>query len=457
MLQAISWNSTVREVPQVIKKVISKLDWKIGVCFAAAIVALVWGAAVLIKRRSYQTAGLDISRETRAKIQGLMPHIIAGHEVNGLNWILPKHSFSLNDDPGIIFKTEPSLPPFDENKYPNTNNVPAEEYARMQEVRKDTHDRSRSIHNQITAKQFALVQTGQKVIRENNLNLLVLPTAAKFNVDHAGETYTFMALKPPCEPSNFAVQEELYRQYATSMKETFRQLVIFIAKVGCSVVSSLGRSHNMPVLDAAPEHLGSRRIGLLNIYRAGFSIDPARVGLYGEFGSDGILSHLFFQSQIEEVVNQATQLGIAPDLDAKAARLTQLESEKQLQSHYQNLGVLQYPRKPISFGAVQQSPKLTLNLKATHPDLPTHMTMEHALNVMINTLNTRILQARDEGSLMRKRHFALDFIEAELNPFKECRTAAGKLWLEEILQALVDTGQIFSFKHHSRTFYQIQA
>jgi hypothetical protein len=398
--------------------------------------------------------GMDISEQTAAKIQGLMPKILGEQKDDELEWLSMGNNlvFKLAQHPQFVFKI--SKP----NCYRG-------------------EDKLRTGGNNKTDSRFENMVKAKEVCVANKLDLLIIPHAKKFTVNVDGNDYAFIVEESlDCDPNESAT-EELYHKYSTKLNETARQLAIFVAKTGFNDVAW----RNIPILKEAQEFQGPRRIALIDLEHMKSTVN----GFIGDSSSCGLI-RCVSEAQIDIVIAEARKQGVAitdeQARDAKNRRLQELESDKTLRTFYERNGIIT-GKEPIQVDldllgldlteegqifvlARDEDGKLIMHGEKRKWEEQT-ITLRKATEDVITEMNMLIQNSSDQASTKGKRYFVLN---TKYDPFKDYDSLGlpadksfaneeekKQSWIRRIVAALVDKGHILKLNKVRGCEYFIQA
>ncbi|MFN4173938.1 MAG: hypothetical protein ACK4HV_02395, partial [Parachlamydiaceae bacterium] len=245
---------------------------------------------------------MNVSEETAAKIQALLPNILNQNEDKEIEWLSRANNlvFKLKQSPNLVFKmARPTR--FGSKKLPSGGN-------------EETHSRFK---NMVKAKEVCIA---------NKLGLLTIPHAKKMMVNAAGNEYALIVEESLDFVSHDSAQEELYHKYSAEINESVRELATFIAKTGFNDVTW----RNIPLLKDANESKSAKRIALIDLEHMNSAVN----GFLGDWnGSKGLIACVS-ETQFDIVIEEARKHGVViPDNeaeDAKDRRLKYLAEEKKL-------------------------------------------------------------------------------------------------------------------------------
>ncbi|MCI5052946.1 MAG: hypothetical protein MRY21_07440 [Simkaniaceae bacterium] len=112
-------------------------------------------------------------------------------------------------------------------------------------------------------------------IANNKLDLLVVPNAKLFEIQHNGQTYPVLVEKKLTFNPSASGQEQLYEKSGKTLNESVRQLALLISKTGLQDIDF----RNIPILKETDD-FGLRKIGLIDLE---FMNDPTYSAFYGNY------------------------------------------------------------------------------------------------------------------------------------------------------------------------------
>lgn len=391
--------------------------------------------------------GIHISKETVAKIQKLVPSISKGENHRSIEWIARGNNyvFRLKNHPNLVFKYAPDAIIL--NKRRLTPEMQINERFR----------------NMVKAKAVCIA---------NNLNLLQIPQAQKIEVMAGENKHLFIVEESLDFPSEESAHEELYASQAANMKETNKQLVTFIAQTGFNDVTW----RNVPLINEAPGYLGARRVALIDLEL----MLNAQKGFTGDKKNEsrGFIRCLN-PDQIDEVVREARQQGVKLTdkqvKKAKGRRLAELEEIRQIKAFHVAKGI-QTGKELLDVDV--EALELNLDAKADFQSVlgsidgkvimeANSVTMRDVAVEVIKELNKLIQASREHKSVRAKRYFILNINHQPLSKYialglpKIVRALTPedekKLWLHQIISALVAKGHLYKLEKVNALGYFIQA
>lgn len=409
----------------------------------------------LIDPKQKLEKGINVSEDTAAKIQGLMPKILGGQKDDQLEWLSTENNlvFKLTQHPQLVFKIARPNHFHAKDKLPTGGN-----------------DKTNSrFENMVKAKEVCLA---------NELGLLIIPHAKKLTVNADGNDYAFIVEQSLDFDPNESAHEEFYHKYSTELNETARQLATFVAKTGFNDVTW----RNIPILKEAPEFQGPRRVALIDLEHMKSTVN----GFIGDFNRSCGLIRCVSEAQIDIVIAEARKQGVAitdeQARDTKNRRLEELESDKTLRSLYEKNGIVTgkepiqvdldslgldlTEKGQISVPARNEKGKLIMKGEDVRYKKQT-ITLRKATEDVIAEMNKLIQNSPDQASTKGKRYFVLNTNKDPLRTYNNLGLPPGKffvneeeekqLWLRRIVAALVDKGYILKLDKVNGNDYFIQA
>ena len=386
--------------------------------------------------------GIDVSDEVKAELRILFPTILKDEDSPDLQWIVKggggNSIFSLTKLPGIVFKTRRSWS-FGEN---NKRLTPVEAI-------------NKRYDNMITAKQACL---------KNDLDLLIVPQAQKFDVEFNGEVYSIIAEQKLNLAFHETAQEELYHQSSARLNETARQLAILVANTGFYDVTW----RNIPILNEPGSD--KPRIGLIDLEH--INMRARKEGFLGNLFSRGLIRSVS-EEQINIVVEEARKQGVQLSKDevvkVKQTRLEELEEDQRRRILYARNGIIT-GKEPIvvndlkTLGLVDLTKETEISVGLTEPNAEgwskniwEPISLEILAKYLIAEVNRLILESSDQLSPRGMRSVVLNTSKDPLRYYYKLglRTPTvehpqnyedqQQRWPHRILQALVDKGYILNF------------
>jgi Family of unknown function (DUF648) len=410
----------------------------------------------LIDPKKKLEKGINISEDTISRIQGLMPKILSGKDDDEIEWLSTGNNlvFKLQANPQLVFKIARPNHFYGNDKLPTGGS-------------EKTNER---FENTIKAKEVCVA---------NQLGLLIIPHAKKFNVNAQGNTYTFIAEESLNVNANESSQEHLYHTYSTKLNETARQLAIFIARTGFNDVAW----RNIPVLNEPQEYSGPRRVGLIDVEHMKSVVN----GFTGDAnGSRGLIRCATSEEQIDVIIKEARNQGVAitskKAQELKQQRLDELKADNQLQQMYKQNGIVT-GKEPIQVDvdslnldlteqgqievyARDENGKVIIENEDVKWETQT-ITLRKATEDVIAEINKLIQKSSDAASVKGKRYVVLNTNKDPLRQYNNLGIPSGKffineeeekqLWLRRIIQALVEKGHLFKLDTVNGHGYFIQA
>jgi hypothetical protein len=384
--------------------------------------------------------GINITNDTMAKLQRLIPKIDKGEGNDEIIWLENSSNlvFKLKDSSDLIFKMAPTSRSVLRNgKCLNSKALSDQRFSNM-----------------IKAKEVCLA---------HQLGQLIIPHAQKIEIKVGGTNYTLIAEETLDLVSNSSAQKELYHKYSKELpkelSETARQLAIFIAKTGFNDVTP----RNIPILnrsnDETSDEKSGPKIGLIDLE----AMDSVENGFTGdENGSCGLIGCLS-EEQIDVVIDEAKKQSVIISKsfhDAKEQRLEKLESNKQLRQFHENNQIIT-GKEPLKVDLDSLDLDLTENSKKHKEDV----TFGQVTKAVITEINRLIEQSSEDASIKGKRYIVLNTNHHPFYQYNELGLPEGfynaeqekKGWMYRIIQALVDKGHLFKLDKINGHGYFIQA
>ena len=398
----------------------------------------------LIDPRKELEKGMHIPESTIQKIQGLMQKIHLGQEDNEFVWLSKGHNFvfRLKDNSRYVFKI------------PRSNFISG-----------DTGNADSRFENMVKAKEVCMI---------NDLGLLVIPHAKKFNIHADGKRYAFIAEENLDLNPDASVQEEYYHKFAKDLNKTARQLAVFIAKTGFNDVTW----RNIPLFNEGPEFRGPRRVGLIDLEHMEDKVN----GFIGDGNGSPGLIRCVSKGQIDLVIAEAKKNGIAISEELaeelKNLRLSELEFDEQLRQRYKIKGIVT-GKEPIqvdvdSLGiGLDEEAQTRMPIEFDEEENVTKwkeqtLTLRKVTEDVIAEMNRLIQNNPDQASFKRKRFFVLNTNIYPIMQYDKLGLPKGilfprtdeedkLLWPRRIIEALEDNGHIFKLVEVNGHGYCVQA
>ena len=338
-----------------------------------------------------------ISSEITNKIQTCMRGLQTRNKVDGLNFYNSQDShliFSLDIASDLIFKMQSSTC----CNFGGANSM---------------NDR------------YQKIVQAQIVVKEQNLNLLVIPSAKLFTVAVENRTYEILAEEKLDINPYESRQEQYFRTCARSLDGAIKQLAEFICKTGYSDVDW----RNIPILNNSLDQNGNRQIALVDIE----DMNGAETGLFGGDWDIRGLVRCVNQAQGTLVQVIAQNNGISLELFEKAVenRTAELEESRRLDSYYAT--------KKIVVGDE------LVTLDESDFDFPEYPEQSKILKKFTNTLlkeiNYQISRESSEQSIKGRRYVYISSNQFEFNRMRN-----------ELIDTSLDTKSLSSEEHDKSTF-----
>lgn len=392
--------------------------------------------------------GMNISEVTAAKIQQLIPKIIRRKDDEAIEWLAKGNNlvFRVKEMPNIVYKiAPPGVSVLRGGKSLNSKAISDERFANM-----------------VKAKEVCLA---------NDLGLLTIPHATKFDVEVSGISYTLIAEESLDFDPNESAHEELYHKYSTELNETARQLAIFITKTGFNDVTW----RNIPIINESAEFRGHRRVALIDLEH----MNSAKNGFLGDLNGSCGLIRCVSEEQIDNVIAEARKQGVAISeneaKEAKDLRLKELVDDKQLRTLYTKNGVIT-GKEPIqvdldSLGLdLTEEGQISVIVGDEEDEIKWEkqtVTLGKVTEDVIAEMNKLIQNSSEQASTKGKRYFVLNTNHDPFRAYNKLGLSSSKifitaeeekqLWLHRIIQALVDKGHVFKLNKVTGHGYFIQA
>ncbi len=390
--------------------------------------------------------GLNVSEETAAKIQALLPNILNQNKDAEIEWLSNANNlvFKLKQNPNLVFKmARPTR--FGLNKLPSGGN-------------EKTHSR---FENMVKAKEVCIA---------NQLGLLTIPHAKKMMVNAGGNEYAFIVEESLDFVSHHSAQEELYHKYSAELNESVRELATFVAKTGFNDVTW----RNIPLLKDTHESKSAKRIALIDLEYMNNAVN----GFIGDWnGSNGLIGCVS-DAQIDIVIEEARKHGVGiTDNDAQEAkdrRLKHLAEDKKLRTFYEKSGIVN-GKEPLQVDLDSLDLDLSENIvvkqfaglddQGNWKYEKRTVTLRKVTEDVISEINRQIQNNSDQATTKCKRYILLNTNEDPLRTYNYLGVPSGfigeedenKLWLRRIITALVDKGYLFKLDKVNGHGYFIQA
>ncbi|MDF2549884.1 MAG: hypothetical protein K0S07_951 [Chlamydiales bacterium] len=364
--------------------------------------------------------GLEISSATRSKVQALASQIQRAADDSEIEWLSRGNNrvFRLKEDPSLVFKTVSKRPRF---------------------------------ANMVRAKEICLAK---------RLNLLIIPKAKEIQIDgDQGQKFPLIAEESLDLNPIPSIQEDLYRTHAEELQDAVCQLATFIAKTGFNDVTW----RNIPVLNQ-PSGL-QKRIALIDLEH----MESAISGFLGDInnGSCGLI-RCVSEGQIDRVIAEADRQGVALDpmevLQAKNARLEQIDADRRLFAFYERQNIIT-GKEPLEVDVAQLGLDLALRCQSRNTNSAA-FTLKDAVEEVIQEINRQIQDSSDHDSLKGKRCIFLTINSGRTRLYhieslrKQSTFGNGESedsWLHHIIQALIHQGHLFQIIELNTYGYFIQA
>lgn len=392
--------------------------------------------------------GLNVSEETAAKIQALLPAILNRKEDEEIEWLSQGNNlvFKLKQQPNLVFKmARPNR--FGYKTLPAGGN-------------ENTHSR---FENMVKAKEVCLA---------NQLGLLIIPHAKKLMLNADGNEYPLIVEESLDIVSHHSAQEELYREHSADLNESIRELAAFVAKTGFNDVIW----RNIPLMKDAHESKSTKRIALIDLEH----MNSAENGFIGDWnGSVGLIGCVS-ETQIDMVIEEARKQGVSISdsnaQEAKDRRLKRLAEDEKLRTFYEKSGIVngkEALQVDLDTLGLDLTEKKEIRQHVGHDDQGNSKFVKQTLTFrkvaadVIAEINKQIQNNSDQASTKSKRYILLNTNEHPLNSYSFLGIPSGnyfigdadenQLWLRRIITALVDKGYLFKLDKVNGHGYFIQA
>jgi hypothetical protein len=380
----------------------------------------------LIDTRKKLEKGINIPESTIQKIQKLLPQISTRKDDPELIWFSRGNNlvFKLPEEPNLVFKMAPPC---------------------------------NSKANESIEKRYACMLKAKEVCLTHQLGLLVIPHAKKFTV--AG--HTLIAEETLDFNPKESAQKEYYQKFSRELNETARQISTFIAKTGFNDVTW----RNIPIMNEQDDFQGPRRIALIDLE----NMENAAHGFTGDPNQSCGLIRCVSEEQIDLVISEARKQGIAiSDREVqqlKKIRLDQIADEKQREQFHKAKGIVT-GREPIAVDIDSLGLDLDTEGKIqvitddpAHPWKEVPVTLRRVTEDVIKEINQSIQNASDLESVQGKRNVLLSRNEEPFRYYSQLGFSmdSNTLWLDRIIQALINKGHIYKLADNNGYGYHIQA
>lgn len=412
---------------------------------------------------------LKLSKDTKEKIEKLMPKILEGKDVDkekdpDIIWHVKRgHNYTFTLKPGLfgqqlglIFKMA----------------IPG--------VGSQIPGRGHVTGSKRTEDLFANMVKAQAVCLAYQLDRLKIPPAQKFNIEADQklniEETPLIAEEYQEIQHNESAQEEQY-QLSGLDDNTLKQLVKFIAKTGLSHVTW----RHMPIAK-------DKQVVLIDLEE----MEDAVTGIFGDGDRRrGLIGCLFSKEQIMMVVHEAIRLGIIKELNPNQKELIEkkfkeIEREDRLKKFYVDKGIWILDKDT----GIPKDPRQKIKADLTSLGLTDEQgtgvskkpkSLKNVVDRVVDHINTLIKNAPEEVSTKSKRFIKFDITTSPLQkyhhlgvpaaiPAEPQSTDAGseqvssskppevddKRWIKRIIDALYKKGHLFSVEVTGHE-YSIQA
>ncbi|MFN4174094.1 MAG: DUF648 domain-containing protein [Parachlamydiaceae bacterium] len=400
-----------------------------------------------IDPKKWLEKGISIKPETIAKIQSLMPKIVAKQDDQEIIW-LSKYNFlvfKLTEDPNVIFKIAPPwVSPFKDGRIID----PKE--------RTDTR--------------FSNMVKAKEVILANQLGQLIVPHAKKIEIKASDKTYTLIAEECLDFDADVSTHITRYQTPSKALDETVRQLAVFIAKTGFNDVTW----RNIPFLNEKPDAQGNRRVALIDL--EDMDRDSVDKGFTGDVNESCGLIGCLSKDQIDIAINEAKKQGISGDFEyAKGKRLKEIEYENRLQKYYEDKNI-KTGKEPLEVDlaslGLDLNEETQTNVTILTPEgkfgwVEKTISMKQVAEALIAEINKQLKNGPKTGLVSQKRSISLYSGCDMLVEYGKLGLPEGKLfydkngedrlWIRRIIKALIDKGYLFDLEDLGGYGYRIQA
>lgn len=433
---------------------------------------------------------IEITPNTIAKIQKLMPKILPREASAEISWFSP---------------------PADRNRIFRLRDVSFVFKMNIED-------------NQKTEQRFDNMIKARNVCSLYRLGLLVIPQAKKFNVTYKNQSYSVIAEQYLNILPTDGLQEDMYFKHAKGLLETMRQIAIFVAKTGFSDVEW----RNIPLLDSRRvalidlEHMEevstgffgdskARRRGLIDCCTSEEQLDLVLAEAHKYFSNmdnsqyrpkndiESIIGCVTIKEQLDltlatvrkQLTNadnsqndpnsifDALLLGLKlrglESGDYKAARMKEIELHHRLLQFYDKKGISEAPLQPIEVNletldldlhetdTIRQpeaaKPRITYFFRWLRREEQSQVeihtvTLAEVAQQTVAKINQHIREKPALESLKAKRNILL---ETSASPWREYKELGQGSWLHRIINALVDKGHLFQLVKANGHGYFIQA
>jgi hypothetical protein len=195
-------------------------------------------------------------------------------------------------------------------------------------------------------------------------------------------------------------------------------------------------------------------------------MESPHVGIFGrkDLYRQGLIAAAGSEEQIDLILNEAKKHGVRftpkEAQEAKRVRLEQLEKEQKLDAFYAQKGILKEPKQLLKVNLAALGLNLNESAKVKCPVKEVqggkkvvvrveekNIRLEHVAEKLIKKINKTIQNAEFKGSFKKTRTIQLfphQFLDR-------------KLWLKQIIEALVEKGYLYNLKRVDGRGYQVQA
>lgn len=353
---------------------------------------------------------IEVNAEHIRALREILPNIERGIRDPRIEWIsedaVPFRSFKLREFPNVIFKSNP----FQSYQSPR---------ARLD-----------------------FLTDAKKVCLVHGLDLIEIPRCQELVVESEGTHHSFLVEERlPFQPTESA-QEELYRTQVHRFHNTAKQLCTLFLYLNCQSVNW----KTIPILENSAG----------TDCRVGFFANPFeyRQGNTGRSQNTeevrnerGLVRCLFSEEQIDEVIGR---LEDGSSQSIRESRLREIQEHQQLLGFYQRNGILENPSQAIQLdidtlplnmneeGVIREPRREHRNWVLSSRTI----TMREAVQKVLDKLNAHIRRSSVNEAPKGRRLFQF---KKSMNFGLFCIEGANRDWIGRILNALKESGRIFSF------------
>jgi hypothetical protein len=282
----------------------------------------------------------------------------------------------------------------------------------------------------------------QAACQAHHLDRLIIPQAKIFDLtDVEGNEYSVIA-EESLDIRENRFQEEFYQDGSIGLDQSVQQLATFIAITGFNSFTV----QNIPVL-------GDRRIALIHLE---YLAEPKR-------GIINLVNCLYSKNQLDTVLKIAKQSGIIAQYEGELLserRMDHITIQRGRLNFYRNHGILENPLKLLELNLETLELNLDQTDQVEENGVTAAVSMRQVATVVIAEINRQIqINATHDGRINRK--FILN---PNTSPLIECLILGqhhlskfAKLWISQIIEALVIHGHLFRSIKQDRRGYHIEA